>query len=65
MHFSNLSYKLSEEKLPIIVLLLFVLYMPDSTQFVQEMTSKHQERSIWAKAKPLEATTARVSEQIP
>jgi len=43
----------------------FMLYMPDSTQLMQEMTSKEQERSSWTKVCTFEATSARLSVQVP
>jgi hypothetical protein len=51
--FSDLFCKLSKEKLLIIVFIPFMLYMSDSTQFMQEMTSKEQERSFCTKVSTL------------
>jgi len=33
----------------LLVFVPFMLYMPDSTQFMHEMTSKDQKRSSWTK----------------
>ena len=44
------SYNLS-------VFIPFMLYMPDSTQFMQEMTNKDQERSSWTKVCSLKRTS--------
>jgi len=39
--------------------------MPDSTQFMQEMTNKDQVRSSWTKACSLKRATGRLSVQGP
>jgi len=39
--------------------------MPDSTQFMQEMTNKDQERSSWTKVCSLKRPPVRLSEQVP
>ena len=39
--------------------------MPDSTQFMQEMTNKDQERSSWTKVCSLKRADGRLSVQAP
>jgi len=39
--------------------------MPDSTQFMLEMTSKDQERSSWTKVCSLKRPPVRLSDQVP
>jgi hypothetical protein len=57
--------KLSTEKQPIVVIIPFMLYMPNSTQFMQEMTSKDQNSSCVNQANLAYARSSRLSEIPP